>query len=133
MRSFRLSIVGLVLSLVVGGLVGCAGDGRGASGAAASPAGVTGGADRTPVVVLFTKHGCWACTAFEPTYNRIKAEYKQRVRFVEKDVLSEGKAVAELHITDAPTLILFVKGHERGRLIGACTADEVRRLIERGR
>mgnify|MGYP003778498067 FL=1 len=93
---------------------------------------VPGTVSEKPVVMLFSKHGCWACTEFEPTYRRVRAEYAGRIHFIEKDALADGRDAADLGITDAPTLILFVRGRERGRLVGAANADEVRRLINGG-
>ncbi|OPZ28084.1 MAG: Thioredoxin [Lentisphaerae bacterium ADurb.BinA184] len=91
-----------------------------------------GAGSEKPVVMLFSKHGCWACTEFEPTYRRVKADYAGQVHFIEKDALADGRDAADLGITEAPTLILFVRGRERGRLVGAANADEVRRLINGG-
>lgn len=83
-----------------------------------------------PVTVEFSAEWCPHCHALEPVLARLdRKEYQGEVNFVKTDVDESPDIAAHFGIQGMPTLLLFHKGKEIGRLIGP-HPSRVKRNIE---
>lgn len=81
-----------------------------------------------PRVELLDFHlpGCGPCRAMEPTVARLEAE-GLRVRRV--DGSREAGLASQLRVQSYPTFVAVVEGREAGRIVGATSYDELRRML----
>ena len=79
---------------------------------------VVGGSD-TPVLVEFMAPWCRPCTMLAPVLEQVAAEQEGRLVVATVDA-DANLAVRRRHdVTSTPTLVLFVDGQPRRRLVGA--------------
>ena len=81
-----------------------------------------------PVLVDFWAEWCGPCKVMAPQFSKAALQLPD-VRFIKIDSDEAPQASARYAIRSIPTLILFVKGHEIGRLSGAMSATDLVRWI----
>jgi thioredoxin 1 len=75
-------------------------------------------ADR-PVLVEFSARWCGPCTMLAPTLRELAAEQSEHLHVAEIDVDDNREASLRYGVLSMPTLVLFVDGQERKRIVGA--------------
>ncbi len=85
-----------------------------------------------PVVVDFWASNCSACRMLLPVFQEVAGEMGGKMKFAKFLVDAEGNwAIAEkFSIKFTPTLIVFKRGKELGRLIGYKSKDELKSALE---
>jgi thioredoxin 1 len=80
-----------------------------------------------PVVVDFWQTGCGACMMLEPVFKEIAGEMKGKMKFAMCQIDKEGneKIADRYNIKATPTMIVFKKGKEIGRIIGYREKDSL--------
>jgi thioredoxin 2 len=81
-----------------------------------------------PVVVDFWATWCGPCVQMAPQFERAARELPD-VRFAKVDSDAAPRASAAHSIRSIPTLVLFDRGRELGRLTGARPATEIVRWV----
>lgn len=80
-------------------------------------------------VILFSGEWCPDCQGFKPTWSRWQGMTKERTFTVE--VPRGGSEWHEWNLDEIPTVAVFSRGRELGRVHGAITADDLEGLIRR--
>ncbi len=84
----------------------------------------------TPVLVDFWAEWCAPCRAVAPILQEIAGENSGRLRVVKLNVDENPDVAQRLGILSIPTLILFAKGEEKARVVGARAKEQLLRDIE---
>ncbi len=88
-----------------------------------------------PVVVVMTTKWCPECTKAKPVLHNLSVKFKESVRFREVDVESNRFLSEKYDVTQYPTLIIFVDGEVRERLIGtrdiSTLEEQLNRILDR--
>jgi thioredoxin len=81
--------------------------------------------------VKFSAEWCPPCHMMEPVLDKIAAEYKDRMTFLEIDVDEADPRIAEaLAVRALPTLVFFRDAQPIDRLVGLPTKEQLRRKVE---
>lgn len=83
-----------------------------------------------PVLVDFWAEWCAPCRAVAPILEEIARENELRLRVVKLNVDENPDIAKRLGILSIPTLILFAKGEEKARVVGARAKEQLLRDIE---
>lgn len=79
-------------------------------------------------LIKFSANWCAPCKAIAPTVKAVVNVYDD-VELLEVDVDEEKDLSANYGVRAIPTLVLVKNGQESGRLVGACSAEEIRKLL----
>ncbi|MGC8843728.1 MAG: thioredoxin family protein [bacterium] len=85
-----------------------------------------------PTVVDFWRTGCGACMMLEPVFKELAGEMKGKMRFAMLQLDEEGNEqfLNKFGIIGTPTMIVFKKGKEIGRIVGYSGKESVRNSLE---
>jgi thioredoxin 1 len=83
-----------------------------------------------PVLVDFWAEWCVPCKSIAPVIEELAKEYKGKVIFAKVDVERNPQVAAFLGIRSIPTMIMFSRGEEMERLVGALTKSHIQRKID---
>lgn len=84
-----------------------------------------------PVMVDFWAAWCGPCRMLAPTIEAIAEQYSQSATVVKLNVDDNPSTTATFAIKGIPTLILFSRGKEVERVVGAASKESISRLIEK--
>lgn len=86
--------------------------------------------EKQPLLVDFYADWCAPCRAMAKTLDKLETEYAD-ITFGKLDIDAYPSVADDHDVRSIPTLILFRKGKEVGRLIGAVPAKQIRELLNR--
>ena len=87
-------------------------------------------ANETPTLVDFWAEWCAPCRAITPILEEIAVEYETKLRIVKLNADEHPDVVRKLGVMSIPTLILFAKGEEKTRIVGARAKQQLLKDID---
>lgn len=90
----------------------------------------SGIAGETPTLVDFWAEWCAPCRAIAPILVDIAGELGDKLNVVKLNADEHPDVVQRLGIMGIPTLILFVKGEEKVRIVGARAKEQLLKEIQ---
>ena len=84
----------------------------------------------TPVIVDFWAEWCGPCKILGPTFEKISEEYKGKLKFVKMNVDDNQDIAGKFSIQGIPSMLIFNKGEEAERLVGALPETLLKEKID---
>lgn len=84
----------------------------------------------TPILVDFWAEWCAPCRAIAPIIEEIDKEMADKIKVAKLNVDENTDIASKYRIFSIPTLVIFKKGKEIGRLIGAAPKQKILKFIE---
>jgi len=84
-----------------------------------------------PVFVDFWAPWCGPCNMIAPVVEKLSEEYEGRVKFMKCNVDNNPEIASKFGILGIPTLILFVNGDEKERIVGVQGEEKIKSVIEK--
>jgi thioredoxin 1 len=81
------------------------------------------------VVVKFFSPGCGPCATMKTRFSQLAQEFHDRATFVDVNFKLFSTLAQEYKVQSVPTLVYFVNGVEKGRVIGAVTPAVLREKV----
>ncbi|MCR4317022.1 MAG: thioredoxin [Planctomycetes bacterium] len=82
------------------------------------------------VFVDFWSQTCMPCLRLAPTIDALATEFKGRVKVCKAEAPYSMESMMRAEIEAFPTMVLYKKGEEVGRIIGAYPKDHIKSVIE---
>lgn len=82
-----------------------------------------------PVVVDFWAEWCGPCKMVSPALERIAREFKGRLMVIKINVDQKQQIAAQYQIQSIPTIMMFHRGVQKMRLVGALPYEAIKQEI----
>lgn len=86
--------------------------------------------NQLPVLVDFWAPWCSPCRIVSPTLDKLSNEYTNKLKFAKLNVDDNQEIAVQYDVRGIPCMIIFNKGGELDRIIGAYPEAELRRKID---
>ena len=86
--------------------------------------------NKLPVLVDFWAPWCGPCRIVGPTLDKLSTEYTNKLKFAKLNVDDNQELAAQFDVRGIPCMIVFSKGRELDRIIGAYPEAELRKRID---
>ncbi len=86
--------------------------------------------NKLPVLVDFWAPWCGPCRIVGPALDKLSTEYTNKLKFAKLNVDDNQELAAQFDVRGIPCMIVFSKGRELDRIIGAYPEAELRKRID---
>ena len=86
--------------------------------------------NKVPVLVDFWAPWCGPCRIVSPALEKFSSEYSNKLKFAKLNVDDNQETAAQFDVRGIPCMIIFSKGNELDRVVGAYPETELRRKID---
>ena len=86
--------------------------------------------NKMPVLVDFWAPWCGPCRIVSPALEKLSNEYLNKLRFTKLNVDDNQEIAVQFDIRGIPCMIIFDKGNELDRVVGAYPEAELRKKID---
>jgi thioredoxin 1 len=83
-----------------------------------------------PVLIDFWATWCGPCKAIAPILEEIDLEYKDKLSIAKIDVDQNQQTATRYNVQSIPTLILFIDGIEKARIVGSMGKQALLQKLE---
>jgi thioredoxin 1 len=84
-----------------------------------------------PILVDFWASWCPPCKMVEPVIEELAEEFDGKVKIAKINVDHNPKIATQYSIQGVPTFIIFNKGKERARCVGAQSKQQLKEIIKK--
>lgn len=85
---------------------------------------------KTPTLVDFWAPWCGPCRIVSPVLEKLSSEYSNKLRFSKMNVDDNQEIAMKHDVRGIPCMVIFSKGREVDRVIGAYSEAELRKKID---
>lgn len=82
-----------------------------------------------PVVVDFWAEWCGPCKMVSPALEKIAQEFKEKLLVIKINVDQKPHIAAQYQIQSIPTIMMFQKGMQKMRLVGALPYEAIKQEV----
>ena len=86
--------------------------------------------NKLPVLVDFWAPWCGPCRIVGPALEKLSSEYANKLKLTKLNVDDNQELAAQFDVRGIPCMIIFNKGHELDRIIGAYPEADLRKKID---
>ena len=86
--------------------------------------------NKLPVLVDFWAPWCGPCRIVGPALEKLSSEYANKLKLTKLNVDDNQEIAAQFDVRGIPCMIIFNKGHELDRIIGAYPEADLRKKID---
>ncbi len=83
-----------------------------------------------PVIIDFWAEWCGPCRILGPTFEKLSGEYESKMTFGKLNVDENQDVSAKHSVQGIPSMIVFNKGAEVGRIVGALPESLLKEKID---
>ena len=83
-----------------------------------------------PVIVDFWAPWCMPCRIVSPTLEKLSKEYHNKLKFAKMNVDDNQEMSVMFDVRGIPCMIIFNKGNELDRFVGAHPESDLRKMID---
>lgn len=84
---------------------------------------------REPVIAEFFTRSCIPCKRISPLLQEIRRDFPNKLTVVRLDIEKHPAVAAKHEIAAVPTVLVFVNGHIRLRIVGVVAKKDLLRVI----
>ena len=85
---------------------------------------------KIPILVDFWAPWCGPCRIVSPALEKLSNEYLNKLRFTKLNVDDNQEIAVQFDVRGIPCMIIFDKGNELDRVVGAYPEAELRKKID---